>query len=98
MNRSRVNGQIPHFGPKLGLNGPNLGRDIFFRRINHYQYLDIMSVNHNMQNQQNLMIFSRENGQKPGFGPILGPFGPNLGQDIFFSKIRLRHFKSFIVG
>ena len=39
--------------------------------------------------------FSRDMGQKPHFGPILGP---NLGQDIFFSKIGLRHFKSFIKG
>ena len=31
--------------------------------------------------QQNLMIFSRDMGQKPHFGPILGP---NLGQDFFF--------------
>ena len=33
--------------------------------------------------QQILMIFSRDIGQKPHFGPNLGP---NLSQDIFFRK------------
>ena len=79
------------------LNGPILGRDIFFECNNHQYLLDIIAVYHNMQNQRKLMIQTRENGRKPPIWAILGPFCQILGQDIFFSKIRLRHFLSFMV-
>ena len=70
-----------------------------FFECNDRQYLlDIIVIYHNMQNQKKLMTQTRENGQKPQIWAILGPFCPILGRDIFFSKIRLRHFKSFIVG
>ena len=36
------------------------------------QQLNTMKMSLNMQNQQNLMIFSRDIGQKPRFGPIVG--------------------------
>ena len=49
----------------------------------------------NMQFQPKMMQRSRENGQKPHFGPNLGPI---LGQDIFFSKIRKRHFSRLTKG
>ena len=83
---SQENDQKPRFGPVLGPFAPILGREIFFQHFAHHYLLDIMVLYHNMQNQRNLMIFSRENDQKPCFGPVLGPFGPILGQDIFFRK------------
>ena len=53
--------QKPNFGPNLGLNDPNLGPKFFF---DSYQ-LNTMPVYHNMQNQENLMIQTRENDEKP---------------------------------
>ena len=50
------------FGPNLGL---NLGPKIFVQPQDHQYLLDIMPVFHNMQNQRNLMIQTRENGRKP---------------------------------
>ena len=43
------------------------------RRIVRKQ-LDIMPTYHYVQNQGNLMIQSRENGQKPQFGQFLDDF------------------------
>ena len=74
------------------LNGPILGRNIFFECNDLHYLVDIIAVYHNMQNQRNLMIQTRENGRKPQIWANLGPFCPNLGQEIFFSKIGLRHF------
>ena len=57
--------QKPNFGPNLGLNDPNLGPKIFFQPfIDSYQ-LNTMPVYHNMQNQENLMIQTQENDEKP---------------------------------
>ena len=39
-----------------------------------------------MQNQEKLMMKTRENGQKPSIWVILGPFGPILGQEFFFEN------------
>ena len=39
-----------------------------------------------MQHQQNLIIFSQGNGQKPRFVPILSLLGPILAGDIFCQK------------
>ena len=55
----------------------------FFQPFLLSQQLDTMKMSLNMQNQQNLMIFSRDIGQRPRFGPILGLI---LGQNIFFQK------------
>ena len=35
------------------------------------------------------MIQTQENGEKPHFGPDLGPLGPNSGHQKFFSNIWL---------
>ena len=86
MSQCRYISQKPNFGSNLGLNGPILGRNIFFG-CNDLHYLqDIIAVYHNMQNQRNLMIQTRENGRKPPIWAILGPFCPILGQEIFFRK------------
>ena len=45
-----------------------------------------------MQNRQKLMHINQENDLKPHFGPFLALNGPFLGQHIFFSVIRKRHF------
>ena len=62
--------------PNFGLNGPNSGLKIFFQPQDHQYLLDIMPVYHNMQNQENLMIQTREN---PRFGKI-GLILPNFGE------------------
>ena len=46
-----------------------------------------MATYQNMQNQQNLMEQTRENGRKPHFEPDFRGFGPISGPRIFFSKI-----------
>ena len=78
----------PLFGPKW----PILGPAIFFQYFRQYQVLDIVIIDHNMQNRQKLMHFEQGNGLKPHFGPFLALNGPFLGQHIFFIKIRKRHF------
>ena len=71
---------------------------IFFQPQDHQYLLDIMPVYHNMQNQTNLMIQTRENGRKPQiwanlgkFGPMLPNFGPNIfgGAEIFFGPQKI---------
>ena len=49
-------GRKPVFGPNLGLNGPILGPNIFFKHNEHQQLLDIIVIYHNLQNCENLMI------------------------------------------
>ena len=73
-------------------NGPNLDQTIFCGCNNHQCLLDIIAVYHDMQNQRDMMIQSRENGRKPQIWAILGPFCLNFGREIFFSKIGLCHF------
>ena len=50
--------------------------------------LDIITLNHIMQNRQKLMIFEQENDQKPHFGPFLALIGPFSGAANFFSALR----------
>ena len=90
--------QKPNFGPKLGLNGPNLGPKIFFQPLYHFHQLDTMPVYHNMQNQENLMTQTQENDQKPQIWANLGLICLILGQKNFVFKIRLRHFFPLIKG
>ena len=92
LSQSQDMSQKPNFGPKLGLNGPNLGPKIFFHPLYHFHQLDTMPVYHNMQNQENLMTQTQENDQKPQIWANLGLICPILGQKNFFSKIGLRHF------
>ena len=65
LSQSQDMSQKPNFGPKLGLNGPNLGPKNFFHPLYHFHQLDTMPVYHNMQNQENLMTQTRENDEKP---------------------------------
>ena len=65
------------------VNTGNDAENIFFRHFLLVQQLPTIEMSINMQNQQNLMIFSRENGQKPHFGPNLGQF---WARTIFFQK------------
>ena len=77
------------------VNTRNNDENIFFQPLLLEQQLDTIEMSLNMQNQQNLMIFSRDIGRKPHFGPILGLI---LGQNIFFSKIQKRHFSRLNSG
>ena len=94
--------QENEFGDKNNLETgpiwPNLDPIIFFGCSNHQFLLDIIAVYHNIQNQRNVMIQSRENARKPQIWVILGPFCPILGPEFSFSKIGLRHFSRYIEG
>ena len=81
------NGLKPHFGPFLALNGPFQGQQIFFQHLHSHQVLDIIFLNHNMQNHQKLMQISQDKGLKPHFGPFLALNGPFQGQRIFFQHL-----------
>ena len=59
--------------------------------------LDIVASYLCMQYQEKLMNQTRENGKKPNSGPDFGPFGPNSGCQIFFSKIWLHQSLDFMV-
>ena len=80
----RENGLKPHFGPFQALTSPFLGQQIFFQHLDSHQVLNIVILNHNMQNRQKLMHFEQDNGLKPHFGPFLALNGPFQGQQIFF--------------
>ena len=69
----------------MEFNGPP---NIFFDDWNHQYQLEIIVVYHNVRNQRNLKIQSRENGRKPQIWAILGPFCLILGHENVFSKIR----------
>ena len=49
-----INGEKPHFGPNLGMLGPNLGWQFFFffQKIWLHQSLDIMISYHHVQYQE----------------------------------------------
>ena len=51
-----------------------------------------------MQFQGKLMNKTQENSSKPHFGPDLGPFVPNSGCKICFSKIWLRQSLDIVVN
>ena len=51
-----------------------------------------------MQNRRKPMHINQGNDLKPHFGPFLALNGPFLGQHIFFTKIRKRHFSRLISG
>ena len=51
------------------------GHFLFGHGVNT-KVVDIGLVDLNIENEQNLMKQTRENGQKKHFGPDLGPFGP----------------------
>ena len=49
--------------------------------------LDIVVNYHRMQFHSKNMIQIQANGEKPDFGPDLGPLNPNSGFQFFFQKI-----------
>ena len=61
-----------------GVNMRNNIQEIFFSSSNRLNQLDINSIYLNMQNQQNLMKQSRENGQKPVFWRQKGKYYKNF--------------------
>ena len=67
-----------------------MGPKKFFREFYLYFTLDIVERYQCMQFQEKLMSQNWENSKKPSFWPHFGPFGQNLGRQIFFSKIWLR--------
>ena len=77
---------------------PFQGQQKLFQHFDNHQVLDFVILNHDMQNRQKLMHFEQDNGLKPHFSPFLALNGPFMGQQIFFSKIRKRHFSRLISG
>ena len=53
--------------------------------------LDIVASYHCILSQGKPMIQTQENGEKPHFGPDLGPLGPNSVHENFFIKLVVRH-------
>ena len=49
--------------------------------------LDIVANYHHIQFQGKCMIQTQENGEKPYFGPDLGPLGTNPGCQFFFKNL-----------
>ena len=88
--------QKPNFGPKLGLNGPNLGPKFFFSHY-HFHQLDTMPVYH-MQNEEKLMTQTQESDQKPQIWANLGLICPNLGQYFFPRKLGFATFFDLTKG
>ena len=60
--------------------------------------LDIVASYYCMQFQGKLMNQTREKGKKPCFRHDFGPFAPNSGPQIFFSKIWLRQSLDIMVS
>ena len=60
--------------------------------------LDIVAIYYCMQFQGKSMIQTQENCEKRHFGPDLGPLGPNMGHQNFFSKIWLHHSLDIMVS
>ena len=51
--------------------------------------LEIVANYHRKQFQGKFIIQTQGNGEKPHFGPDLGPLGPNSGRQFFLKKIWL---------
>ena len=62
MHFEHENGLKHHFGPFLALIGPILGPTKFFQHLKHHQVLDIITPNHDMQDQGKVMDLEQENG------------------------------------
>ena len=60
--------------------------------------LEIVASYHCMQFQGKIIVQIQENGEKPHFGPNLGPLDPNLGCQILFSKIWLHQSLDIMVS
>ena len=58
------------------ISGSILGHQNFFYEF--YLQLDIVSSYRSIQFEWKPMNQTWENGEKPNFGPDLGPFGPNF--------------------
>ena len=55
MHSEQINDQKPHFGPFLALNGPFLGKHIFFSKIQKRHFSRLISGYHDAKNQKKLM-------------------------------------------
>ena len=82
MSFEQENGLKP-FGHFLALNGPYSRASNFFQHFDHYQVLNIVILDSNMQNRQERTSFEQENVLKPHFGPFLALIGPILGPTNF---------------
>ena len=86
MHLEQENCLKPHFGPFSALIGPILGPTKFFQHLKHYQVLDTITSNHDMQNRRKVMNLDQENGLKPHFGPFLALIGSIVGPKKIFSS------------
>ena len=68
----------------MALDGPFSGQQNFLQLFDHYEVIETIILDSNMQNQRILMHFEQEYDQKPKFGPFLAINGPFSGQQNFF--------------
>ena len=62
----------------------------FLYNQDHHYLLDAMHFYHHMQNEQKPMMQSRNDGQKPNFGPYLSLNGPNFAPNLFLTTETIR--------
>ena len=77
------------FWPLFGPNWAHFRANKIFsapQKLKHYQVLDTITSNHDMQNRRKVMNLDQENGLKPHFGPFLALTGPILEPKDFFSS------------
>ena len=92
MAKNLVSGQI--LAPLAQIWTPN----IFFANFTSTRSICIVASYHCIQFQVKLMNQTWENGKKPSFEPDFGPYGPNSGHQIFFSKIWLAQSLDILVS
>ena len=76
MHLDQKNDLKPHFGPFLALIEPILGPTELSKHLDHYQILNIITPNHQVQNWEEPMHMGQENNLKPCFGPFMALTGP----------------------
>ena len=89
---------VKNLGTKFAPFGPNLGPKICFHIFCLNYMLDIVASYHYIQCQGKLMNQTWKNSKNPNCGPDFVPFGPNLGHQIFFSKIWLHQSQYIMVS
>ena len=75
---------MAEYGPKWA--HFRVSKKIFSTLTNHY-VLDIVILNHNIQNRQERVTFEQENGLKPHFGRLFGPNCAHFRDNYFFSAL-----------
>ena len=89
MNQTWENNKKHNFGPDIGLFGPNLDPRLPPPKKNFFSefylcYMLVIVPNYHPMQFKNSKTSNSENSKKPSFRYNFGPFGPNLGPQIFY--------------